>query len=132
MCAEKERKSDGGSDAGRYLTICIEISSHDCPLPLPEKSCIIVTSSIGRKKYTKSTQAMMNKECISCKRDDDTKHQSAVKNIGCEASYLCVDACMKLNNGRVSACTEEWEEFRKCFEQGKAASESGAKNQRDH
>ncbi|POM60839.1 hypothetical protein PHPALM_30249 [Phytophthora palmivora] len=28
---------------------------------------------------------------------------------------------MKLNNGRVSACTEEWEKFRQCHEQSKAA-----------
>ncbi|KAG6615725.1 uncharacterized protein IUM83_05104 [Phytophthora cinnamomi] len=63
---------------------------------------------------------MPNKECLTCKPGDDTHHQSAVENTGCEQSYLRVDACMKLNNGRVSACTEEWEKFRQCHDQGKA------------
>ncbi|RMX62749.1 hypothetical protein KXD40_002672 [Peronospora effusa] len=97
---------------------------------------------------------MPNKRCLTCKTGDDTHHQSAVENTGCEETYLRVDklrmfflasvsaklsadacrgvlllACMKLNNGRVSACIEEWKKFRQCHEQGKAAHKSPSKKQ---
>ncbi|TDH70441.1 hypothetical protein CCR75_007685 [Bremia lactucae] len=68
---------------------------------------------------------MPNKECPACKLGDDTYHPSAVKTTGCEESYLRVDACMKLNRGRVSACVEEWRDFRKCHELVKEASKDG-------
>lgn len=84
--------------------------------------------------------------CVTCKPGDATFHQSAVANTGCEGSYQLVDGvwtsgfediedadvwlilyvdvwsveCMKRHNGRVSACVQEWELFRKCHEEGKA------------
>uniref|UniRef100_A0AAV1TNS6 CHCH domain-containing protein n=1 Tax=Peronospora matthiolae TaxID=2874970 RepID=A0AAV1TNS6_9STRA len=70
---------------------------------------------------------MPPKECLTCKPGNDTHHQSAVEKTGCEDSYMRVDACMKRHNGRVSACTKEWEKFRQCHEQNKAAHKSGDK-----
>ncbi|CAI5734848.1 unnamed protein product [Peronospora destructor] len=66
-------------------------------------------------------------KCLTCKQGDETHHQSAVENTGCEETYLHVDACMKLNNGRVSACIEEWKKFRQCHEQGRRYTKSGSK-----
>uniref|UniRef100_K3XAT9 CHCH domain-containing protein n=1 Tax=Globisporangium ultimum (strain ATCC 200006 / CBS 805.95 / DAOM BR144) TaxID=431595 RepID=K3XAT9_GLOUD len=63
----------------------------------------------------------MATECLTCKPGDATHHESAVANTGCESSYQRVDECMKKYNGRVSACKAEWDLFRKCHEEGKAA-----------
>ncbi|DAZ93064.1 TPA: hypothetical protein N0F65_009738 [Lagenidium giganteum] len=62
---------------------------------------------------------MPNKECLTCKPGDATYHESAVTNTGCESAYQLVDDCMKKHNGRVSACTKEWDAFRKCHEQSR-------------
>ncbi|CAH0481920.1 unnamed protein product [Peronospora belbahrii] len=69
---------------------------------------------------------MPKQECLTCKAGNETHHKSAVENTGCEKSYLRVDACMKLYNGRVSACIDEWNMFRQCYEQGKI--QSGSRN----
>ncbi|TYZ57057.1 hypothetical protein PybrP1_010709 [[Pythium] brassicae (nom. inval.)] len=63
----------------------------------------------------------MPTECLTCKPGDATLH-------GAAGAYERVDACMKAHNGRVSACTAEWELFRKCHASSKAAKASGDKS----
>lgn len=70
----------------------------------------------------------MATECLTCKPGDATHHGAAVAASGCENSYQLVDACMKAHAGRVSACTAEWELFRKCHERNKAAKARDNKN----
>lgn len=61
----------------------------------------------------------MPADCEVCKPGDATLHASAVASTGCETSYELMDACMKRHNGRVSACQQQWERFRACYEAGK-------------
>ncbi|KAI9912396.1 hypothetical protein PsorP6_006080 [Peronosclerospora sorghi] len=64
---------------------------------------------------------MPNEKCSKCTPGDNSHHRSAVENTGCKDIYLRVETCMKLHNGRVSACTEEWDKFRLCHDKSSAA-----------
>ena len=58
---------------------------------------------------------MPNPACSNCKPDKPETHENLVKDTGCTDLYKVVDACMKLNQGNISDCAEEWKAFRYCF-----------------
>ena len=60
--------------------------------------------------------------CIDC----DKKNQKdlpqttpASEGMACEAPYAQVTSCMNDNAGQISACKDEWNSFRQCFDDKK-------------
>jgi hypothetical protein len=58
---------------------------------------------------------MGNPNCEKCKPDRPETHEQVVQDSGCKSSYQSVNECMKIHNGNVSDCNEEWASFRACF-----------------
>ena len=94
---------------------CIQLehcSRHHC-----KRSLFISTSRAHLMGASSSKQH--EAVCINCdkktQRDlPDDNNSSASKGNPCEISYVNVTACMDENNGQVSSCIREWDEFKEC------------------
>ena len=55
--------------------------------------------------------------CIDCdkktQKDLPDDNSSSASN-DCKDSYVKVTTCMDANNGQISACVNEWDEFKEC------------------
>jgi hypothetical protein len=62
--------------------------------------------------------------CEDCQKDQQMPLPSRdnVSSNGkpCATLYDLVESCMKINNGQISMCQEEWGAFRKCHEANRA------------
>eukprot|EP00429_Kryptoperidinium_foliaceum_P045703 CAMPEP_0176103318 /NCGR_PEP_ID=MMETSP0120_2-20121206/51834_1 /TAXON_ID=160619 /ORGANISM="Kryptoperidinium foliaceum, Strain CCMP 1326" /LENGTH=79 /DNA_ID=CAMNT_0017437401 /DNA_START=61 /DNA_END=300 /DNA_ORIENTATION=+ len=62
-------------------------------------------------------------ECIDCLPDkkQPLPPRDKITSDGgpCAPFYEFVDSCMNINNGQITKCKEEWEAFKKCYDQHK-------------
>lgn len=63
---------------------------------------------------------MTNPICEKCKQTTDISDDKiTLKNNNCDNYYNTLQVCMKINDGNISSCRKEWNEFRICFEKNK-------------
>ena len=63
--------------------------------------------------------------CDKCKPDKPETHEQVVGDAGCATFYASVKKCMKVHQGNVADCAEEWKSFKKCFNDQKCEGMKG-------
>lgn len=61
--------------------------------------------------------------CENCDKKTQKELPSASSyGMPCQEAYAAVTKCMKENNGQISPCVKEWDEFKACHEKRNVAS----------
>mmetsp|Transcript_8018 Transcript_8018/g.11510 ORF Transcript_8018/g.11510 Transcript_8018/m.11510 type:complete len:81 (-) Transcript_8018:650-892(-) len=61
-------------------------------------------------------------ECVDCNKKTQKEapgHSSSSEGMKCEIPYARVNTCMMKNEGQVSKCVREWDEFKACHDKNR-------------
>mmetsp|Transcript_10397 Transcript_10397/g.14681 ORF Transcript_10397/g.14681 Transcript_10397/m.14681 type:complete len:80 (-) Transcript_10397:334-573(-) len=61
-------------------------------------------------------------ECIDCKRETQKEapaNASSSDGMKCEIPYTKVNSCMIKNEGQITKCVREWDEFKACHDKNR-------------
>lgn len=94
--------------------------THSAPLVFEEGATAIEPYKAAKHPNTMSEK----KETIACEECDKKTQKdlpSSEQKMPCQEAYAAVTKCMKKNNGQISPCVKEWDEFKACHEKRNAS-----------
>lgn len=97
------------NEAHHSPLLCLSPHHHNVPLCTfliqPITECSIMSQ--GQDKIV----------CENCdKKTQKELPASSSDQMSCHEAYAAVSKCMKKNNGQISPCVKEWDEFKTCHE----------------